>query len=1311
MKLRLKLLVTIFSFILLYAIYYWGIPAIVNIGGRRIAIEKWIKNNYGISLKLENPKMKMGLIPSVWFEADDLRIYDGNYYPLEADNLKLKIELLPLIFKKLNIAYLSCDKLNADTRVDKGNRFYIGNYMIMQVSESALSVDNAKVLIQDYNINFKDEIRSKKILMKGKYFNLYDYKPNKFVHFDTNSRLVINGKSSNINMEVSLALPLKHAFETNDVTFDGSVANLNLSDVSPYIYEFGNKFVTHVAGVANIEAKTKKSNFGKNKIDVQVVINNFEFYAKTLQKIKFEKRFSLSTSLLSDKNSLDIKKLDIISGRMKLKVIGKINNFRKSKLNLSIILMKSRAEDIVNILPDLPAKENEINLSAMKKYGLYGDIRGRILITGSIKKPHLNGEVTADNVYVVKPLNIPRAKVNLEFGKDRLLLNAVVPTGNLQKVFVKGNFALYNKNDGTLNITSTKEVELNTTQIMLVPIHEMFGFSIGPVPEMKISGFGNISLKTTGSKDNPLLYGAFNFKDTSASFNVLNAELTNGNGSLYFNADKTLFVTKKAFLNKVPIKIQGKCNLDGALDFDVNTNGQNLSGLIKILKTSPVVGDYNKMLSSIKAVSGTVNISLKLKGKVKDINDFQIGKNINLSGVVKFLGNNFLIGKIRTPLKNVVGYIKLKNNDAVFDLYPTLNRLRFRVSGAFKNNKLYSKINLGNMRFVYHGIPIKIYSGELSLNGDKLVLSRVNSTLETMPVFIDGDVKDVFSIPKFNFYVNTKSSQNFIDRYINQKAIYPLIIKGDVNISSRIKGQKDNFDTQTEVNLEDNSSIYYLGATIGDVENPIRLYLNTHNTGNIIDVKNFQYDKLISSQNNKEFISPQLNAKGEISLFGKNIRLKNFRVKTQNPTDAKVFNILFKKPMIKQGLFSSNVRLNGDLTSPKFLGDLDFDGVDIPLVNITMKDIGLKFRDKLINIKMKGDVFSNEIEFETLMENHFTPPYVFSEANLYFGNLNIDKMAKDLNALELEADRNNISGTGQSVKFNINDIRVKNAKLNAKSVFVKNMYAKDFSSDFEVNSKNEMSLKNFQFGIAGGKVNGDFGYNLKTTKTDVNMHVERVNANSMSEALFDLQNQIYGDLTGQVELSCNNQTHNMCMETLSGNGGFRVVDGKMPKLGSLEYLLKAANLVKSGVTGLTINSIIDLVTPLKTGQFENINGLFNIKTGTADDIQIFSKGKDLSIFITGKYNFPEQMADMNVFGRISKKISNGLGPVGNLSLNTLFNKIPGLDLDANEKTEFIKNLNKIPGFELNNKAYRIFSAQIHGNINGENYVQSFKWVE
>ena len=70
-----------------------------------------------------------------------------------------------------------------------------------------------------------------------------------------------------------------------------------------------------------------------------------------------------------------------------------------------------------------------------------------------------------------------------------------------------------------------------------------------------------------------------------------------------------------------------------------------------------------------------------------------------------------------------------------------------------------------------------------------------------------------------------------------------------------------------------------------------------------------------------------------------------------------------------------------------------------------------------------------------------------------------------------------------------------------------------------------------------------------------------------------------------------------------------------------------------------------------------------------------------------------------------------MGTVGNTSLNTLFNTIPGLNLEDPENKDFIKNLNKIPGFELNDKAYRVFSVKVYGDINGENYVQSFKWVE
>ena len=55
------------------------------------------------------------------------------------------------------------------------------------------------------------------------------------------------------------------------------------------------------------------------------------------------------------------------------------------------------------------------------------------------------------------------------------------------------------------------------------------------------------------------------------------------------------------------------------------------------------------------------------------------------------------------------------------------------------------------------------------------------------------------------------------------------------------------------------------------------------------------------------------------------------------------------------------------------------------------------------------------------------------------------------------------------------------------------------------------------------------------------------------------------------------------------------------------------------------------------------------------------------------------------------------GPIGNVSINTLFNVIPGVDLTKNSAV--LENINKIPGVELSSKAFRRFIAEIKGNIN------------
>lgn len=211
------------------------------------------------------------------------------------------------------------------------------------------------------------------------------------------------------------------------------------------------------------------------------------------------------------------------------------------------------------------------------------------------------------------------------------------------------------------------------------------------------------------------------------------------------------------------------------------------------------------------------------------------------------------------------------------------------------------------------------------------------------------------------------------------------------------------------------------------------------------------------------------------------------------------------------------------------------------------------------------------------------------------------------------------------------------------------------------------------------------------------------------KTFFDLPGQMYGHVTGDMNIACRGMSSVDCINTLNGEGSFEVIDGRMPKLGSLEYLLKAGNLITGGITGLSINGIIDLITPLKTGNFEKISGNIKVKDGIANDINVYSKGNDLNMYMTGNYNISTLVADMEIYGSLSKNFSTLLGKIGNSSLNRLFNTIPGVNINEINPSSTSK-INKIPNFDKTN-VLRVFKAEIFGDINGSNYVKSFRWIK
>ncbi len=1398
MKIRLKLLLFILFFVLLYAAYYWGVPAVVDIGHRVPEIQRIVKKELGTQIELKNPSLKMGLTPSIWLNASDFKIVDKNSTPLSVSNSKLKIRLLPLLFGKIQLAYFSCDKINLDLKIDKNFRFYIGNHLIIKSANSKFSIEDSKMNIESYKINLKDEIQNKDVLINGDYFDLEKYNSKKYIKFSTNSKLKIKNHYSIINADVDFRLPFKKGFDTNEVVFDGAVTNLSLADLSPYIRKISKNKIKKIDGILNIEADTKILNKKTTRIMTQMAVEKFSIEAKdSPNNNHFNNKFNITTIVDASKNVLIIKTFKILSNNIDADINGKINKISSQNpvLDLSVVLNKSRTEDFISLLPAKNSEEIGMNFIALKKYEYFSDLQGKLFIKGKIKKPKLTGKFLSTNGYLIKPFggNIPKSTLKIDFLGENFDMDVIFPTSRNERILLKGKIDLYGGSKIHLDITSTPNVDLELTESILNPLHEIFNFALGPLPVMKLKGAGNINLKINGTRENSHLFGVFNFRNTTASFNGINMLLKNGEGSLEFKDKDTHLVTKKAFLDNKLVKIDGKCSFFGVLDYDITASNQNWDKLLDVVKTSPLLGDIQKLIPAKSNIKGKFNTKLKLKGKVQDINEFALGKTVFLEGNIKLLGNDVLFNQMHTSIKNLFGTVNFKNTDADFDLYSLLDNSKIYIKGklknknvnlemkgslknnpfnltcdiknifqkkqiinakfisenfdlselknlvqypfipqnvkkylneisnssghvslkaSIKNNVVNSKIKLNEIAFAYSNIPIKIFSGNIELNDDKLILYKVNANLDSMPILVDGFITNIFENPQFNLYLNSKLSQNFVEKYINKNAVYPLKIKGDIIYSARINGNKNFFNAKTELNLQEDSNISYMGSIVGDVNNPIKIFADTNISKNSIYVNNFQYDKLISSQNDKQFVSPQLNARGRIDVSKNDIVFHNFRVKTQNPTDAKIFNLLFKKSMIKQGLFTSNVIINDSIVSPKLSGFLNFTGVDIPFVDTIIKDISLDFGAKDIEIKSKGEIFSNKITLFANAENRLVAPYVFNDVDIYLGNLDINEISKSLRKLDLDSDKRNLIDEKSGVAGgSIANVVIKKAKVKADSVFVRNIFAKNLLADFSLNEKLLFSVNNFSFDVAEGSVNGNFKYNLLNSNSALELHVDKVNANSMAEALFDLPNQIFGSLIGEAELVCNGKTHKTCMDTLSGSGGFRVVDGKMPKLGSLEYLLKSANLVKSGITGLTINSLIELVTPLKTGQFENINGNFLIKSGIANDIQIFSKGNDLSLFLTGTYNFSRLVADMKVFGRISKKISNVLGPIGNTSLNTLFNTIPGLNLAEENNAEFVKNLNKIPGFELNDKSYRIFSAEIYGDINGENYVQSFKWIE
>ncbi len=979
---------------------------------------------------------------------------------------------------------------------------------------------------------------------------------------------------------------------------------------------------------------------------------------------------------------------------------------------------------------------------------IHGDGNIDIFIKGNRKNPHVWGYLNFNNV-TTNFLDIPDvilkdASARLTFDDENAVF--ILNNGNVngKKFDIKGTCNLAGKFDFDV-LTKNQEIQYFYNAIqnskLLIDVKKM-------LPKIdKLAGLINIKLKVYGNiidvnkikiNENVFASGRIEFLDNI--FGLDDIEITNTKGFATF--DKT----------SAQVELNSKIG-DSPLSAKVivKDNFADLTANIPRLNLSTILKSNNKIKDEIGNIY--LNINALYKGKIDKVEYDKVDFSAQILGSkpnnrIKVTGGEISLKKGKLTLKNINGSFKdspslfkininadnvttkpllngsIKLSDFelghinIFSQYLILpqniqdyiKQVRFdkgkiNLDATISNNNINASTDIGGIAFTYLplDLPIQVINGSIYARKNYLGLNKINLMADGMPILIDGGIHDFLSNKNMNLYFNSKPKQDFIDKYINKNRIYPIKIKGDIVYNFKLNGTRDDYNINAVVDMAKDSSIYYLGAFVGDIENAIVLNLDMNVLRqNILKIREFSYDKNIDSQGRRRTRLNMLKAGGEIEVYPDDLAFRDLRIKTNNPTDARIFNIIFRKPNIKQGQFTSDLKFNGKLSNPKLNGTFHIFETNVSFLDIIMKNISFNFKDRVIELSSKGEVLGNDVKFKGVLKNKLVAPYYVENAEIYTKMLDLDHITNKLKASQVQEDYQTLEG------FDLSSAVVKHVKMNADNIKLRNINAENFVANASLTEKGLINVNDFSFKAASGILKGNFSYSLKDNKTTLGIKADRINANDLTYALFDLKNQIYGDLTGEMKINCNGSNFDNCMKTLGGKASFSVANGRMPKLGSLEYLLRAGNLLKGGITGLSINSVIDIITPLKTGDFSEIYGAMHMNNGIAEDIEISTKGNNLSLFITGNYNFATAVADMEVLGLLSKKIATMFGPIGNVSINTLFNVIPGVDLEKD--TVILEHINRIPGIELSSKAYRKFIAVIKGNINGEDYVKSFKWI-
>ena len=789
-----------------------------------------------------------------------------------------------------------------------------------------------------------------------------------------------------------------------------------------------------------------------------------------------------------------------------------------------------------------------------------------------------------------------------------------------------------------------------------------------------------------------LVFG--NAQKGNFDFNINNSKF-----SLDFNLKQDLLkIANGEFFDFESLLIAPKILSSDVIQEVINSSVVD-SDLQKILEKIKDLEFYSKLNIATSAKFSIKNLdfsNVKNKGYLVFLNDVEKNKIKFDSGLVKFENtktyfNNLIVNLLGGKIKINGDVDKILSNKPVFNVDISAESL---LLDDFSN--VIPNVKFKNAVFK---------NGKISLKNNDLRLNNFSLLYDSMPLFVNAFVRDIYNSKILSANFSTILNETTIDNIINPFLIYPIKIKGEIPFKGYFKGKLDNYSLDILAKIPQNSDISFSGANIGDVNYNREISGKVEINKNLATISNLKLIKYITNQNNKTNPLTLLRLAGQIQQNNSEFLYKNFKVLTLAPMNVRTLNLIFKKSLLKQGNFECDINLDGNIKTPKANGIFKLNDLDIPLYDTKISNIDVNINDKFINGTILAKNKKSDLNVNFKAKNSLSAPYIVEKLNIVSNNLNIQDILNSITSQETKTD----IALKQDFLIKPKDLNIKTGTLSVLDVVYNDIKVKNLKAEFAFNN-NDFNLNDLNFEVAQGLISGSGKYNLDTTNLDLKAQIKNCDSNLLTKEFLNMSEQIFGKINGSIVLSAKGLNTPDNIKNLKSNVDFIVNNGKMPKLGSLEYLLAAGNVIKNGILGLSLNNLIQILSPYKTGDFDKITGKLTIANGSVNDLEILSQGKNLSLLLEGKYDILKTFADIKIYGKLSQNVSNVLGAAGNASIKQFFEMLSPNKLQ-NEKDEELKlKLDAIPVVDNQDSNLKYFKAKVFGDINKENYVKSFSWL-